>query len=102
VCAELHHYLKPYPLTAFQAEHRQWVIAELSIASVRREASWTESIAVGSRQYVEGVKEKLGIRGKDRRCAAEGDHYQLRESAASYNVEMDMEMAALSDNTVDY
>ena len=57
---------------------------------------------MGSELYVEGVKEKLGIRGKDRQCVAEGDHYQSGEPAASCNVEMDMEMAALSDNTVDY
>ena len=91
-----------HDLTTFQAEHRQWVIAELCKASGGREASWTESIAVGSRQYVEGVKERLGVRGKDRQCMAADDHYQLREPTAPYNVEMGMEMAALSDNTVAY
>jgi len=33
---------------------------------------------------------------------AEGDHCQMMEPTASYNVEMDMKMAALSDDTVDY
>ena len=89
-------------LATFQAEHRKWVTDELSNASVRREASWTESVAVGSQQYVEGIKEELGIRGKGRQCMAEGDHYQLREPAASYNVEIGMEMEAVSDKTADF
>ena len=36
-----------HDLTAFQAEHRQWVMAELSKASSRREASWTEKHRCG-------------------------------------------------------
>ncbi|MCP3888626.1 MAG: transposase, partial [Desulfobulbaceae bacterium] len=32
-----------------------------------RQADWTESIAVGSRKFVETIKENLGLRAKGRK-----------------------------------
>jgi hypothetical protein len=45
---------------------------------------WTRSIAVGSRPFVERVKNLLGIRAKGREVIEGAKGYQLREETASY------------------
>jgi len=50
-----------------------------------RQEEWTQSIAVGSRPFVERVKELLGFRAKGREVAGGAHGYQLRESLARYN-----------------
>lgn len=56
-----------------------------------RESKWTESIAVGSEQFVETTNEKLGIKAKGRQVTGENGTYQLREPAASYQCNFDPE-----------
>ena len=51
-------------MDALRRSHRMWVEEALARAEQVREAKWTESVAVGSRNFVETVKAKLGIRGK--------------------------------------
>jgi len=41
--------------------------------------------AVGSKSFVEGIKEKLGIRATGRKVADSKDLYHLREAQAAYN-----------------
>jgi hypothetical protein len=40
---------------------------------------------VGSKSFVESIKEKLGIRAKGRKVADSKDLYHLREAQAAYN-----------------
>ena len=49
-----------------------------------RESKWTESVAVGSRSFVETIKGKLGIRAKRRRFSGTDDESTLREPQADY------------------
>ena len=44
--------------------HKKWVEEILKTKNVVRESKWSQSIAVGSKSFVEDIKEKLGIRGK--------------------------------------
>ncbi len=50
-----------------------------------REAQWTESVAVGSKQYVEKTKEALGFlaRGRKVKSINEGA-YQIKETQLPY------------------
>jgi len=50
-----------------------------------RHEEWTDSIAVGSRPFVEKVKALLGFRAKGRKVIAVGEEYQVREGPAPYN-----------------
>ena len=50
-----------------------------------RESKWSQSIAVGSKNFVEGIKEKLGIRAKGRKVGELGGSYHLREAQVPYN-----------------
>ena len=51
---------------------------------VIREGKWTESIAVDSKPFVVGTKEKLGSQGKGGEVVGEDGCYQLREPFVAY------------------
>jgi hypothetical protein len=55
----------------------------LSRAGREREPLWSQSVAAGSREFVESVQRQLGARGRYREVEQIGDVYTLREPAAS-------------------
>ena len=65
--------------------HKKWVESYLADGQICRQEEWTESIAVGSRPFVERVKELLGFRAKDREIADGAEVCQLREPATRYS-----------------
>jgi putative transposase len=69
----------------FQKAHREWVKNALMEKGKHREALWSESVAVGSRDYVAQVGKALGgmARGRSIRKVAEG--WELRETQVPYN-----------------
>jgi len=60
-----------------------------------RDLQWTESIAVGSRQFVKATKEKLGFKAKRREVIGGDGSYQLKESPAPYKGNLAPENEAL-------
>jgi putative transposase len=50
-----------------------------------RYEEWTESIAVGSRPFVEKVKALLGFRARGRDVIEDTEKYQVREGSVPYN-----------------
>jgi hypothetical protein len=66
--------------------HRQWVEEAIHHGSHVRQPRWTESIAVGSEEFVQGVLQKLALRAKGCRVRKDVDHYELREPGAAYDV----------------
>jgi putative transposase len=67
-----------------QRSHRGWIEEYLANWEKSRQDEWSKSIAVGSRSFVEMVKQFLGIRAKGRDVVEGGQGYQLREAAADY------------------
>ncbi len=53
-------------LEAFQNLHRNWVEDELQLEPPRMEDHWTQSIAVGSKSFIDQVYKALGVKGKHR------------------------------------
>jgi len=49
-----------------------------------RDSKWTESIAVGSKEFTEKTKEQLGIMAKGRKVFSDASDYHLREQTAVY------------------
>ena len=47
-------------LENLQSAHRGWIEAALSGNQIKRDESWTQSIAIGNRSYVEFFKRQLG------------------------------------------
>jgi len=58
--------------------HKKWVEEILKTKNYIRESKWTQSIAVGSKNFAEGTKEKLGIRAKGRKVEGTRGLYHLR------------------------
>ena len=81
----------------FQRAHRQWVAEELALDRSRRDARWSEAIAVGSRAFVEEIQRELALKAKYRdvdETDAEGT-CALREPASAYTGSFAPENGAL-------
>jgi len=78
-------------LGELQESCKDWVEEALASQNHVRESKWTESIAVGSEQFVETTKEKLGIKAKGRQGIGENGTSQLKEPATSYQCNVDPE-----------
>ena len=76
--------------------HKKWVEEILKTQNYVRESKWSQSIAVGSKKFVESIKEKLSIRAKGRKVAGSKDLYHLREAQAAYNSDFAPENGVLS------
>jgi len=49
-------------LHELQESYHYWITEALGYQNHNRESKWTEAIAVGSKQFVEATKERLGIK----------------------------------------
>jgi putative transposase len=65
--------------------HQGWVAEYCGGVEKARNDDWTASLAVGSKGFVERVKELLGFRAKGREVVEGGDGFQVREDTAFYN-----------------
>jgi len=68
-----------------RAAHRSWVDEALKDGESVREAKWSESISVGSEEFVERTKEELGIRARARKVREMEGQFELREPGATYS-----------------
>jgi REP element-mobilizing transposase RayT len=84
----------------FQTSHQCWVEEAVRINSHQRENLWTESIAVGSKSFVETLKEELGYRARGRRIneSESGSGSELREHVSDYRADFDAGNGGLSQN----
>lgn len=73
--------------------HKKWVEEILKTQNYVRESKWSQSIAVGSKRFVESIKEKLGIRAKGRKVGESGGSYHLREAQVPYNNDLPLKIA---------
>jgi putative transposase len=75
--------------------HGTWVSEALRNGRGRREPLWTESVAVGGREFVERVQAELGARGRHREIERSGDVHILRESSVPYTAHSEFENTAI-------
>ena len=71
-------------LKELQEAYKEWISEACKTLSIAREGKWTESIAVGSKMFVEDTKEKLGMKAHGREVIGEDGTYQLREELEPY------------------
>lgn len=69
----------------FQAAHREWIAQALTDHVAGRQPCWSEALAVGSRAFVETVKDNLGDIARYRELEAAGDSWTLREAQGRYS-----------------
>ena len=63
----------------FQRAHRLWVDEALAREAMRRDARWSEAIAVGSYDFVEKIKRELGAKAVHRDVNEAAGAHTLRE-----------------------
>ncbi len=78
--------------------HKKWVEEILKSGSNKREPKWTESIAIGSKEFVEETQTKLGIKAKGRNVVANNEAYELREPKIPYDQVFDPKKVRLKQN----
>jgi putative transposase len=71
-------------LQDLHSAHKSWIEASLQQNKPVRENYWTESIAVGSKAFIEEVKKSLGFKAKGRSIADSNDQYHLREDVSNF------------------
>jgi len=84
----------------FQNIHNNRIDADLENGQLTREPGWSESIAVGHKQFVHDVQSALCIHGQHRTVQLEDDKFAFKEVQSAYTALFGCEKAALSpDNT---
>jgi len=78
--------------------HKRWVDETLRIDKHVRESKWSQSVAVGSKEFVEMTKNKLGSRVKGRSIIRSDEDYCIREQQTSYITDFANENAVPSDD----
>jgi len=68
-----------------KAAHKVWVTQALKAGTGVRESQWSDSIAVGSKEFVDETKARLGIRAAGRKIHETGEQFELKEAALSFN-----------------
>ena len=77
--------------------HQHWVETIIGSHDAHRDPNWTESIAVGSKAFIEETKTKLGMGFSNRKVINKnGDQYSLRESFVAYKSDFDTKNGRLS------
>jgi hypothetical protein len=63
---------------------REELVRNSTIGKSEREDCWTQSIATGSRSFVEAVKRQMRSFATGRRVRKKAEGFELRESQSSY------------------
>ena len=71
--------------------HYKWVDSEIQTTKSDKENKWTQSIAVGSKTFIETMKESLGFRAKGRKIICADDTFELREVIPPYGKATDQD-----------
>ncbi len=64
--------------------HKGWIEENLGNGTSGRQDKWTGSVAVGSKSFIEKVKDLLGVRAMGRKIHKGGEGYHLREETGPY------------------
>lgn len=85
----------------FQAIHKQWVDnelnSELKLTASKRQAMWTQNLAVGHKPFVEKVQSSLSVSGRQKSMVEKNGVYVLKEPLNPYMVPFEYKKSVLSD-----
>ena len=71
--------------------HSKWVESAIQTGNQGRETKWTLSIAVGSKPFIEKIKQALGFKAIGRKIRGADDSFELRETMKPYGTKKDLE-----------
>ncbi len=64
--------------------YEDWIAEAIETNNLKRESMWTESLAVGSKIFVEKISKKLGKKAQGRKMIDHKGTFELREQKCSY------------------
>jgi putative transposase len=73
-------YCEVSSLEEFQILHRNWVEEALQLEPHKMEDHWTQSIAVGSKSFVDQFYKALSVKGRHRNTIEDGNSFCIKES----------------------
>ena len=85
----------PDSVNIFLQDYEDWLEESLK-SNNQRNPQWTESLAVGTEDFVETTKKQLGYRAKRRVVTQSDDTYRLKEPHNGYNTVFDTKNSFLS------
>lgn len=88
-------------VTSMQTARARWV-NDRSQPCGQRDASWTESLAVGAQAFVEEIKARLAGRARGRAVTSQYDGFVLKEPSACYQPRSDTKTGAIRAARVDF
>lgn len=88
-------------LKKLQEARAEWIESQRGKVN-QREAMWTEAVGTGSREFVEEVKEKLGMRAKARTVRPQNEGFVLKETTAPYRPLFDGKKVLLREENLVY
>lgn len=69
----------------FSKTYKKWIDPSIKAKLSDRDSRWTQSIATGSREFIESVKQKLGSIARGRQVVKTGGaHHELKEAQSAY------------------
>jgi putative transposase len=83
-------------LSRMAVVHAEWIEAALRAGEPPRVPEWSESLAVGGREFVARVGSELGVRARHRQIDTCGDFSVLRDPSAPYGSHSGPEIAPVS------
>jgi putative transposase len=81
----------------FKDTYNRWIEETLRVNRHARDTKWTQSVAIGSKEFVETTKDKLGYRAEGRKIVKSDEDHQLREQQAPYMANSGSKKVVLSD-----
>lgn len=81
---ELLSVLRLADLGQLRAARAEWIAQACQSGSLERDPKWTESVAVGGKEYVAEVVKKLGRKAIGRNALPVGDFFVLKEERKAY------------------
>lgn len=80
------------------ADASLWIDEAARVQHSRREIRWTESGAVGSKMFVDDIKEKLPYLAGSRKSRETDSAWELREPSFSYGIDLNAENSGIRQN----
>lgn len=81
-----------------QVLYKKWIEEAIDMKKLKRESRWTESIAVGSKSFLENIHKQLGFRSRGRRILEDEGVLELREMRHPYSYDFISKKCILSGN----
>ena len=69
----------------------KWVESAMQTDNRDKENKWTQSLAVGSKAFIEEMKDALGFRAKGRKVLCADGTFELRETITPYGKDNDLD-----------